>query len=197
MYADEGQGLTSLQDFDARGYVKPGEVTEDEVRDMKRAFDMLDEDRSGFIDVEELQNAAFSLGIPMDNNIKKLLAVDEKITFDVFYNKMTAKLTPDDGVDEIMSIFELFDADRTGTISVDNLKTMAKIIGAKEDERQIQDMLNALDTDGDGELDPIDFYTCIVRGMQARMEAEEMRRVRQANYNQGLLSREPSMGLGR
>jgi len=158
---------------------------------------MGDEDRSGFIDVEELQNAAFSLGIPMDNNIKKLLAVDEKITFDVFYNKMTAKLTPDDGVDEIMSIFELFDADRTGTISVDNLKTMAKIIGAKEDERQIQDMLNALDTDGDGELDPIDFYTCIVRGMQARMEAEEMRRVRQANYNQGLLSREPSMGLGR
>ena len=46
----------------------------------------------GLIDVEELQNAAFSLGIPMDNNIKKLLAVDEKITFDVFYNKMTAKL---------------------------------------------------------------------------------------------------------
>merc|ERR1711959_196754 len=163
-----------------------GEVTEDEVRDMKRAFDMLDEDRSGYIDVEELQNAAFSLGIPMDNNIKKLLSVDEKITFDVFYNKMTAKLTPDDGVDEIMSIFELFDADRTGTISVDNLKTMAKIIGAKEDERQIQDMLNALDTDGDGELCPIDFYTAVVRGMQARMEAEELRRVRQNAYEQQL-----------
>lgn len=196
MYAEDAQGLTSLQDFDARKYVKPGEVSEDEVRDMKRAFDMLDEDRSGFIDVEELQNAAFSLGIPMDNNIKKLLAVDEKITFDIFYNKMTAKLTPEDGVDEIMSIFELFDADRTGTISVENLKTMAKIIGAKEDERQIQDMLNALDTDGDGELDPIDFYTCIVRGMQARMEAEEMRRVRQANYNQNLISRDASSNLG-
>lgn len=185
-----------MQDFDARKYVKVGEVSEDEVRDMKRAFDMLDEDRSGFIDVEELQNAAFSLGIPMDNNIKKLLAVDEKITFDIFYNKMTAKLTPEDGVDEIMSIFELFDADRTGTISQENLKTMAKIIGAKEDERQIQEMLNALDTDGDGELDPVDFYTCIVRGMQARMEAEEMRRVRQASYDQGLASRSTSGGMG-
>merc|ERR1719450_601722 len=109
---------------------------------------------------------------------KKLLSVDEQITFDDFYNKMTAKLTPDDGVDELMTIFELFDTDRTGTISLDNLKTMAKIIGAKEDERQIQDMLNALDTDGDGELDPVDFYTAVVRGMQARMEAEELRRVR-------------------
>lgn len=196
---EERIGVPSLQDtFDYHRYVRPGEVTEEEVKDMKRAFDMLDEDRSGSIDVEELQNAAFSLGIAMDSNIKKLLPADEQITFDDFYNKMTAKLTPDDGVDEIMNIFELFDTDRTGTISLDNLKTMAKVIGAKEDEHTMQEMLNLLDTDGDGELDPVDFYTCIVRGMQARMEAEELRRVRsqQNQQYQSQLARQASRGQG-
>merc|ERR1740127_252748 len=92
---------------------------------------------------------------------------------------MTAKLSPDDKADEIMSIFELFDNDSTGTISYDNLQNIARIIGAKEGPKEIQEMLSTLDTDGDGELDPIDFYTCLVSGMRIRME-EETRRMQQA-----------------
>ena len=74
---------------------------------------------------------------------------------------MTAKLTPKDTVDDIMTIFELFDQDRTYTF----LRQLAE---CREDNRckktpqQIQGMLSTLDTDQDGELDPIDFYTCLV-----------------------------------
>merc|ERR1719204_893680 len=71
-----------------------------------------------------------------------------------------------------MNIFELFDTDATGSISFDNLQNIARIIGAKETAVEIQDMLSTLDTDGDGELDPIDFYTCLVSGMRIRMEEE-------------------------
>merc|ERR1719476_910123 len=140
--------------------------------DMKRAFDMIDEDGSGLIDAEELQGAAVALGIPMEENIAVLLGTD-KIGFDEFFKRMTAKLTPDDKVDDIMNIFELFDCDSTGAISFDNLQNIARIIGAKESAKEIQDMLSILDTDGDGELDPIDFYTCLVSGMRIRMEEEE------------------------
>eukprot|EP00746_Dinoflagellata_sp_MGD_P070622 gnl/MRDRNA2_/MRDRNA2_28892_c0_seq1.p1 gnl/MRDRNA2_/MRDRNA2_28892_c0~~gnl/MRDRNA2_/MRDRNA2_28892_c0_seq1.p1 ORF type:complete len:186 (+),score=49.78 gnl/MRDRNA2_/MRDRNA2_28892_c0_seq1:93-650(+) len=164
--------------FDPTPYCTPGEVTVSEVQDMKRAFDMLDEDRSGVIDVEELQSAAYALGIPMDDNIELLLGSD-KITFDEFFKRMTAKLSPEDTIDTYMKIFELFDQDGTGTISMDNLSNVARIIGASEDARQIQDMLNTLDTDGDGELDPIDFYTCLVSGMRVRMEEEERRKYAQ------------------
>eukprot|EP00747_Dinoflagellata_sp_TGD_P163178 gnl/TRDRNA2_/TRDRNA2_181583_c0_seq1.p1 gnl/TRDRNA2_/TRDRNA2_181583_c0~~gnl/TRDRNA2_/TRDRNA2_181583_c0_seq1.p1 ORF type:complete len:243 (+),score=60.36 gnl/TRDRNA2_/TRDRNA2_181583_c0_seq1:89-730(+) len=152
-------------------YCIPGEITVHEVRDMKRAFDMIDEDRSGYIDAEELQAAAVALGIPMEENIQVLLGTS-KITFDEFFKRMTAKLTPEDKVDDIMNIFELFDNDCTGTVSLDNLINVARIIGAKETTQQIQDMLTTLDTDGDGELDPIDFYTCLISGMRIRLDEE-------------------------
>merc|ERR1719476_1139933 len=156
---------------------------------------MIDEDGSGLIDAEELQGAAVALGIPMEENIAVLLGTD-KIPFDEFFKRMTAKLSPDDKVDDIMSIFELFDNDSTGTISFENLQNVARIIGAKETPKDIQEMLSMLDTDGDNELCPIDFYTCLVSGMRIRLEEEE--RVKKAQADQ--LSREMdsmrSSGIG-
>merc|ERR1719198_2337871 len=172
-----GGGGGGADAFDPTPYCIPGEITVHEVQDMKRAFDMIDEDRSGLIDAEELQGAAVALGIPMEENIAVLLGT-EKIPFNDFFKRMTAKLSPDDKVDDIMNIFELFDNDCTGTISLENLQNIARIIGAKESASEIQDMLSTLDTDGDGELDPIDFYTCLISGMRIRME-EELRRQRQ------------------
>lgn len=153
--------------------------------DMHRAFELIDEDKSGFIDAEELNGAAVALGIPMQSNIEVLLGT-EKITFDEFFKRMTAKISPDDKVDDIMTMFQLFDMDSKGTISLENLQTIARIINAKENVSEIQEMLSYLDTDGDGELDPIDFYTCLVNGMRIRMEEEDRERREQMD----MLSRE-------
>mmetsp|Transcript_118487 Transcript_118487/g.342614 ORF Transcript_118487/g.342614 Transcript_118487/m.342614 type:complete len:218 (-) Transcript_118487:164-817(-) len=166
--------------FDPAPYCIPGEVSTAEVLDMKKAFDMIDEDGSGFIDAEELQGAAVALGIPMEENIAVLLG-PAKIDFNEFFKRLTAKLSPEDKVEDIMGIFELFDNDSTGTISFDNLQNVARIIGAKETPQQIQDMLNTLDTDGDNELDPIDFYTCLISGMRLRLEEEERAKRQQAD----------------
>lgn len=173
--------VNSMGPFDPAQYCIPGEITVHEVQDMKRAFDMIDEDGSGLIDAEELQGAAVALGIPMEENIAVLLGTD-KIPFDEFFKRMTAKLTPEDRADDLMNIFELFDNDSTGTLSFDNLQNVARIIGAKENAKEIQEMLSTLDTDGDGELDPIDFYTCLISGMRIRFEDEE--RLKRANADQ-------------
>merc|ERR1719333_762826 len=93
---------------------------------------------------------------------------------------MTSKSTSDDRDDDIMSIFELFDPDVTGTISFEHVQNVAKIIGAKDTSEDIQNMLSTLDNDADGELDPIDFYTCVVSGMRIRMEQETRARIPQA-----------------
>merc|ERR1719229_281790 len=92
------------QPFDPAKYCIPGEITVHEVNDMKRAFDMIDEDGSGAIDAEELQGAAVALGIPMEENIAVLLGPD-KIHFDEFFKRMTAKLSLNDTADDIMNIF--------------------------------------------------------------------------------------------
>jgi len=164
--------------FDPAHYAS-GDISVAEVQDMKRAFDMIEEDGSGTIDAEELQGVAVALGIPMEENIAVLLGTD-KIPFEEFFKRMTAKLTPDDKADDIMNIFLLFDNDATGTISFDNLQNIARIIGAKETAQEIQEMLTTLDTDGDGELDPIDFYTCLVSGMRIRMDEEDRAKKQQA-----------------
>jgi len=174
-----GVGSAAGAPFDPQPYCVAG-ITTHEVNDMKRAFDMIDEDRSGLIDAEELQGAAVALGIPMEENIAVLLGT-EKIGFDEFFKRMTAKLSPEDKVDDIMNIFELFDHDCTGTISFENLQNVARIIGAKESAKEIQEMLSTLDTDGDGELDPIDFYTCLVSGMRLQLEEETRMRQQQAD----------------
>mmetsp|Transcript_6330 Transcript_6330/g.11324 ORF Transcript_6330/g.11324 Transcript_6330/m.11324 type:complete len:199 (+) Transcript_6330:81-677(+) len=172
--------MAAVAGFDPAPYCIPGEITHHEVMDMKRAFDMIDEDNSGVIDAEELQGAAVALGIAMEDNVKVLLGTD-KISFDEFFKRMTAKLTPEDKVDDIMSIFELFDNDATGTISLENLQNVARIINAKETAQDIADMISTLDTDGDLELDPVDFYTCLVNGMRVRMEEEERNKREQAD----------------
>eukprot|EP00928_Gymnodinium_smaydae_P079980 TRINITY_DN63793_c0_g1_i1.p1 TRINITY_DN63793_c0_g1~~TRINITY_DN63793_c0_g1_i1.p1 ORF type:complete len:214 (-),score=61.84 TRINITY_DN63793_c0_g1_i1:111-674(-) len=162
----------SAEPFDAAKYCQPGVITLHEVNDMKRAFDMIDEDASGQIDADELQGAAVALGVPMEENIKVLLG-DEKLSFDQFFTRMTSKLTPQDTAADIMDIFELYDNDSTGTISFENLQNVARIIGAKEGAKEIQEMISFLDTDGDNELDPVDFYTCLVNGMRLRLEEDQ------------------------
>lgn len=166
-----GQEKTKPPPFNAEQYVTPGEITVFEVQDMKRAFDMLDEDRSGFLDVSELKGAATALGVPMEENIDMIMQ-QEKVSFDEFFKRMTAKVSPDDTVDDLMNIFELFDVDCTGTITKENLETIRNMIGAKEPMEQVADMLSMVDTDGDGQIDPYDFYTCMVNGMRLRMDAD-------------------------
>lgn len=185
----EGANAGQVPMFDAAKYCRPGEISLSEVQDMKTAFDMIDEDRSGRIDAEEVQGAAVALGIPIEDNISVLLGTN-KIDFDEFFNRMTAKLTPDDKADDIMAIFEMYDFDQTGTISFENMQNIAKIIGAKETSEQIMTILTTLDTDGDNELDPMDFYTCCVSGMRIRMDKENRMQREQAQS----LEREESGG---
>jgi len=166
-----GGGGRASDEFDPSPYCIPGKVKREDVMDMRRAFEMIDEDRSGEIDAEELISAAEALGMEMGENIAVLLG-SQKLNFDQFFKKMTSELGPEDNADDIMNIFELFDHDTTGTINLSNLENVANIIGAKESKKEIQEMLSTLDTDGDGEIDPIDFYTCLVSGMRLRLEDE-------------------------
>jgi centrin-1 len=162
----------ALENFDAAKYCRPGEITIQEVQDMKAAFDMIDEDKSGQVDAHEVVAAAVAIGLPIEENIHILLG-DSKIDFDEFFRRMTAKLEETDTADEIMAIFEMYDNDRTGTISFENMVNIAKQIGAKETHQEIQNVLNILDTDGDQELDPMDFYTCCVSGLRLRLDKEK------------------------
>jgi centrin-1 len=57
---------TSKPKFNANKYLRPG-LTEDEIEEIKEAFDLFDTDGSGSIDPKELRAAMQSLGFEAKN----------------------------------------------------------------------------------------------------------------------------------
>ena len=58
---------------------------------------------------------------------------------------------------ELWKAFTLFDDDDTGSISLNNIKRVAKELGEDLTEEEFQEMLDEADHDGDGEIKEEDF----------------------------------------
>ena len=118
--------------FDTKNYEKNG-LTEDEVLEIKEAFDLFDTDKSGEIDVNELKQALMNLGIDTKNQtLQNMLADIDKngnanIDFDEFIDMMTAKMSDKDTREDLEKVFELFIGDDdTDKIDIRHLKEYAK-----------------------------------------------------------------------
>ncbi|CBY43269.1 unnamed protein product, partial [Oikopleura dioica] len=92
-----------------------------QIQEFKEAFGMIDANRDGFIDKEDLRSTYASLGI-RDIDTKKVEAMMEEanaqsINFTAFLNMLADKLHGTDPEDVIVSAFKLFDPDGKGVIS--------------------------------------------------------------------------------
>ena len=62
-----------------------------------------------------------------------------------------------DSREELLKAFQLFDDDGTGTITIKNLRRVAKELGEQMSEEELQEMIDEADRDGDGEINQDDF----------------------------------------
>merc|ERR1712028_255422 len=112
---------------------KPGQLTEEQLDEIREAFSLFDSDASGMIDIRELKAAMRALGFEVKNEeLKKMVAdVDNDgngtIEFTEFLGMMTAKMGEKDSRETI-------------------------------DDEELQDMINQADRDGDGEINIDEFY---------------------------------------
>merc|ERR1719262_805399 len=74
------------------------------------------------------------------------------IGYEEFLKMMTHKILNRDPKDEILKAFRLFDDDETGKISFKNLKRVAKELGERMTDEELQEMIVEADRDGDGEV---------------------------------------------
>eukprot|EP00434_Breviolum_minutum_P026815 symbB.v1.2.023699.t1/scaffold2183.1/size166057/3 len=130
------------------GLKTTGLVASKRLQEIKEAFDLFDTDGSGEIDSKELKVAMRALGFePKKEEIQKMISdVDDDgsgtIGYEEFLKMMTHKILNRDPKDEILKAFRLFDDDETGKISFKNLKRVAKELGERMTDEELQEMID-------------------------------------------------------
>ena len=123
-------------------------LTEDEIEEIREAFNLFDTDGSGVIDPNELTAAMQSLGFESKNpvifNMISDLATYSKgkpIDFDAFLDCIVDKLGDKESKGGIAKIFGLFDDDESQTIHVENLQRVAKELGETMTIEELTEMV--------------------------------------------------------
>merc|ERR1712188_124301 len=157
-------GTTSRTNMGRKSAKKKGGLSEEQMDEIREAFNLFDGDQSGAIDVRELKAAMRALGFEVKNEeLKKMVSdVDNDgngtIEFAEFLQMMTGKMGEKDTREDIEKVFKLFDNDSTNKISFRNLARVAEELGENIDDEELQDMINQADRDGDGEINCDEFY---------------------------------------
>merc|ERR1712149_90118 len=111
---------------------KPGQLTDEQLDEIREAFSLFDSDASGMIDVRELKAAMRALGFEVKNEELKKMVTDidndgnGTIEFSEFLQMMTGKMGE--------KVFKLFDDDNTNKISFRNLARVAEELGENIDD---------------------------------------------------------------
>lgn len=154
--------------FNANKYIRPG-LTEDEIEEIKEAFDLFDTDGSGSIDPKELRAAMQSLGFEAKNQTIYQMITDldknksGNIDFEEFLDMMTARMSDKDTREDINKVFRLFDDDTSGSITIRNLRRVARELGETMTDEELQEMIERADSNGDGAVSMDDFYNIMTK----------------------------------
>ena len=161
------------QVFNAKRYERNG-LTEDEVLEIKEAFDLFDTDGSGTISTEELKKALSNLGIDARNQtLLNMMADLDKdrsgaIDFDEFINMMTAQMSDTDSREDLRKVYNLFLGDDAGSrvnnkIQLNHLKRVARELNEVMSDEELLEMITRADLDRDGAVDFEEFYAIMTK----------------------------------
>merc|ERR1711981_650391 len=154
--------------FNAKKFERPG-LTEDEIEEIKEAFDLFDTDGSGSIDPKELRAAMQSLGFEAKNQTIYQMITDldknksGNIDFEEFLDMMTARMSDKDTREDIYKVFKLFDDDGTNTITLKNLRRVARELGETMTDEELQEMIERADSNNDKVVTMDDFYNIMTK----------------------------------
>jgi calmodulin len=86
---------------------------------------------------------------------------------------MSEHLT-EDKIAEFREAFEIFDKDKDGYITIKELGDIMKNLGQAPTEAELQDMINEVDIDGNGNIDFKEFLGLMARKMRDSDTEEEL-----------------------
>ena len=144
---------------------RPG-LTDKDISDMREAFDLFDSDGNGAISVDELYSAMESLGMESKGTIQQVLTRFDKnrsgdIDFDEFIDMMTDSDFSVEDRASCKEVFDLFDDDKTGHITLDNLKKVAETIGANMSDLELMNIIKRVNVEETGEITFDEFFAVV------------------------------------
>jgi len=143
------------------------ELSQEEIDIYRQAFETFDTDKTGDITVSELAAVFRSLGQnPSETELQDIISEvdtdrDGTISFSEFISMMTRKTSTTDIEAEIKAAFNVFDSDKCGYIKADELKSVMSSIGETLTDSEVEEMINLVDTNGDGKISFEEFVSII------------------------------------
>ncbi|CDW86069.1 UNKNOWN [Stylonychia lemnae] len=137
---------------------KEKELSEEQLEEIKSAFELFDKDGSGNIDIHELRDAMKALGVYLNKEKVKAVMKDMDadgsgtVEFDEFKQLMKVKIKERNSEEELRRSFRIYDEDDTGKISFADLKRVAQELKADLTDDEIKGMIYEADRDRDGEV---------------------------------------------
>ncbi|KAI6649184.1 Myosin regulatory light chain [Oopsacas minuta] len=137
-----------------------------QIQEFKEAFNIIDQNRDGFIDAKDLKEMMVSLGkeVP-ERYIEEMLEESRgNLNFTMFLTLFGEKLSGTDPEDVIKNAFACFDEEGTGKIHEDRLRELLTTMGDRFNNEQVDNMFQAVTPDENGLFDYIQFIRIIKYG---------------------------------
>jgi len=136
-----------------------------QIQEFKEAFNMIDQNRDGFIDKEDLHDMLASLGKnPTDQYLDGMMAeAPGPINFTMFLTMFGEKLNGTDPEDVIKNAFACFDLSNTGYLDEERLRELLTTMGDRFTDEEVDEMYREAPIKG-SKFDYIEFTRILKHG---------------------------------
>jgi len=146
------------------------QLTPQEIRDLRIVFNIFDSNSDGYIGPLDLKKTLRTLGFKVSKEEAAQLIHDvglkgrgeaDFIEFmEIIINRQGDTR---DIYEEIIKGFEMFDFDQTGNISLDKLRRACNHAGIKFTQKELEEMMEEADVNGDGAVDQSEFIRIMLQ----------------------------------
>ncbi|WP_395241683.1 EF-hand domain-containing protein, partial [Salmonella sp. s51933] len=126
-----------------------------QIQEFKEAFNMIDQNRDGFVDAEDLKDMFASFGREPDDKLVDSMMSEAPgpLNFTMFLTLFGEKLNGTDPEDVIRNAFACFDEESLGKIHEDQLKRLLMTMGDRFSSEEVEMMYRGAPIDNRGYFD--------------------------------------------
>jgi len=144
-----------------------------QIEEFKEAFNLIDQNRDGFIDKEDLHDMLASLGKhPTEEYLEGMMSDSPgPINFTMFLTMFGDKLQGTDPEDVIKNAFGCFDKEDTGCVNEEKLRELLTTMGDRMSHEEVDEMFREAPIK-DGLFNYVEFTRILKHGAKDKDEQE-------------------------